>query len=96
MLIALDYFDASINRIGAWVTGVRSMHKALLTALLMPHAALKELQDSANYGKLMYLNELFKTMPVGDVWNEYLTRQGMTEEWYGEVEAYETEVLSKR
>ena len=96
VLIALDYFDASINRIGAWVTGVRSMQKALLIALLTPHAALKELQDSANFGKLLHMNELFKTMPFGDVWCEYLTRQGLVDDWYAEADAYEAEVLSKR
>ena len=59
-------------------------------------AALKKLQDEANFGKLMYMNELFKTMPMGDVWNEYLARQGMNNEWYAEVEKYEKEVLSLR
>lgn len=94
--IALDYFDASINRIGAWVTGQRSMQKALLYAMLLPNDALKNLQETAQFGKLMYMNELFKTMPFGDVWNEYLRRQNLSEEWYGEAEAYEKEVLSKR
>ena len=96
VMIALDYFDASINRIGAWVTGERSVEKALLYALLLPHEDLKALQNSANYGKLMHINELFKTMPLGDVWNEYLSRQGLTDDWYAEAEAYEAEVLSKR
>ena len=77
VLIGLDYFDASINRIGAWVTGERSMQKALLFALLLPNEALKELQDTANFGKLMYLNEELKLLPLGDLWNEYLARQGM-------------------
>ena len=94
--IALDYFDASINRIGAWVTGQRSMQKALLYAMLLPNDTLKNLQETAQFGKLMYMNELFKTMPFGDVWNEYLRRQNLSEEWYGEAEAYEKEVLSKR
>ncbi len=96
VIIGLDYFDASINRIGAWVTGERSMQKALLYALLLPNAQLKALQDEANFGKLMYMNELFKTMPMGDVWNEYLAKQGLSDEWYGEVEKYEKEVLSAR
>ena len=96
VIIGLDYFDASINRIGAWVTGVRSMQKALLYALLLPDAEMKALQDKANFGKLMYLNELFKTMPLGDVWNEYLAKQGLSDEWYGEAERYEREVLSGR
>ena len=96
VIIGLDYFDASINRIGAWVTGERSMQKALLYALLLPNAQLKALQDEADFGKLMYMNELFKTMPMGDVWNEYLAKQGLSDEWYGEVETYEKEVLSAR
>lgn len=96
VIIGLDYFDASINRIGAWVTGERSMQKALLYALLLPNAQLKALQDEADFGKLMYMNELFKTMPMGDVWNEYLAKQGLSDEWYGEVEKYEKEVLSAR
>ena len=95
-IVRNDYFDASINRIGAWVTGERSMQKALLYALLLPNAQLKALQDEANFGKLMYMNELFKTMPMGDVWNEYLAKQGLSDEWYGEVEKYEKEVLSAR
>ena len=94
--IALDYFDASINRIGAWVTGQRSRQKALLYAMLLPNDTLKNLQETAQFGKLMYMNELFKIMPFGDVWNEYLRRQNLSEEWYGEAEAYEKEVLSKR
>ncbi len=96
VLIGLDYFDASINRIGAWVTGERSMQKALLFALLLPNETLKELQDKANFGKLMYLNEELKLLPLGDIWNEYLARQGMNNEWYAEVEKYEKEVLSLR
>ncbi len=94
--IALDYFDASINRIGAWVTGQRSMQKALLYAMLLPNDEMKKYQDEANFGKLMYTNEKFKLMPMGDVWNEYLERQGMSDEWYQEVEKYEKEVLSAR
>ena len=96
VIIGLDYFDASINRIGAWVTGVRAMQKALLYALLLPNAELKSLQDEANFGKLMYLNEEFKTLPLGDIWNEYLARQGMNNDWYAEVEKYERDVLIKR
>ena len=96
VLIGLDFFDASINRVAAWVIGTRSMQKALLYALLLPNAEMKALQDKANFGKLMYLNELFKTMPLGDVWNEYLAEQGLSDEWYGEAERYEREVLSGR
>ncbi|MBQ8884837.1 MAG: L-rhamnose isomerase [Clostridia bacterium] len=96
VLIALDYFDASINRIGAWVTGQRSLQKALLYALLLPNEILKELQDGAKFGKLMYLNEKFKLFPLGDIWEEYLARENLSSDWYKEVELYEQEVLSKR
>ena len=96
VLIGLDYFDASINRLSAWVTGVRSMHKALLAALLLPNEELKKLQDENNFTKIMYLNEKFKMMPIGDVWNEYLERQGLSDDWYSEIEKFEKEVILKR
>ncbi len=96
VVIGLDYFDASINRIGAWVTGVHSMHKALLNAILLPYAEMKKLQDTCNFGKLMFVSERFKTMPFGEVWAEYLRRYNLSQDWYGEVEAYEKDVLSLR
>ena len=96
VIIGLDYFDASINRLSAWVTGVRSMQKALLCALLTPYEELKKLQDENNFTKIMYLNEKFKTMPVGDVWEEYLTRQNLNDDWFEEIEKFEKEVIAKR
>lgn len=96
VIIGLDYFDASINRLCAWVTGERSMQKALLNAMLQPYAETKKLQDENNFSKIMFLNEKFKMMPVGDVWDEYLRRQGLSEDWFGEVEAFEKEVIAKR
>ena len=96
VLIGLDYFDASINRFVAWVTGVRSMQKALLSALLLPNDELKTLQDENNFTKIMYLNEKFKMMPIGDVWCEYLERQGLSDDWFAEVEKFEKEVISTR
>lgn len=96
VFIATDYFDASINRISAWVTGVRSIHKALLYALLQPDTRMKELQESAKFTQLMALSEEMKTAPFGDVWNEYLERQGLKNTYYDEIEKYEKEVLSKR
>jgi len=74
VLIGLDYFDASINRIAAWVTGQRSMQKALLYALLCPNEEMKALQDAGNNSRLMVLNEEIKTLPFGDVWEEYCNR----------------------
>ena len=98
VFMALDYFDASINRIGAWVTGFRNMEKALLYALLTPHENLKEMQDISNFSKLMVMQEELKTLPFGDVWKEYCSRCGAPYdgEWFEEVERYEKDVLSKR
>lgn len=95
--IALDYFDASINRISAWATGARNMQKALLYALLSPNKELKALQDGGNFTKLMVLQEEVKTLPFGDVWREYCLRQGVKAcDWFEEVEAYEKNVLANR
>ena len=96
VFIATDYFDASINRISAWVTGVRSVQKALLYALLSPNARLKELQERSDFTEVMYLQEEMKTMPFGDVWREFLSREGVCEDYLSEVKEYENEVLSKR
>ena len=97
VLIGLDYFDASINRISAWVVGMRNMQKALLFALLQPHAYLSELQDKAEFSRLMALNEELKTLPFGEVWEEYLCRQNIVgAEWFDIVKEYEDGVLSKR
>ncbi|MBQ8309166.1 MAG: L-rhamnose isomerase [Clostridia bacterium] len=96
VIIGLDYFDASINRLCAWVTGVRSMQKALLYALLLPNEELKRLQNENDFTKIMYLNEKFKLMPVGDVWEEYLSRQGLSDDWYEDIEKFEREVIAKR
>ena len=95
--IALDYFDASINRISAWAVGARNMQKALLNALLEPSKTLKTLQDEGNYTKLMYLQEELKTLPFGEVWEEYLKRQSVKNiDWFDEVEKYEKEILLNR
>ena len=96
--IALDYFDASINRISAWVTGYRNLQKALLYALLQPAEELKKLQEEQNFSKLMVVQEELKTMPFGDIWDEYCSRCGkpLDREWFTEVEKYEKEVLAKR
>lgn len=96
--IALDYFDASINRISAWVVGYRNLEKALLFALLTPHELLKDLQDSQNFTKLMVMQEELKTMPFNEIWDEYCMRCNAPKdgEWFETVEKYEREVLSKR
>ena len=74
--MALDYFDASINRISAWVVGMRSWQKALLNAMLMPNEALKKLQNESRFTELMAIQEELKTMPFGDIWKEYCRRCG--------------------
>lgn len=94
--IGLDYFDASINRLSAWVTGQRSMQKALLYALLMNHDELKKLQDEADFTALMVKQEEYKTLPFGAVWKEYLKRENLSEDYLTEIKKYEKEVLSKR
>ena len=98
MFIALDYFDASINRISAWVTGFRNLQKALLFALLQPNAAMKKLQDEGNWTKLMVVQEEMKTMPFGEVWDAYCRACGkpVDGEWFPAIEAYEADVLTKR
>ena len=96
VFIATDYFDASINRISAWVTGVRNVQKSLLFALLQPEAELKKLQNENNFTEVMYLQEEMKMMPMGEVWEEFLTRSGVEKNYLAEVKKYESEVLSKR
>jgi len=99
VLIGLDFFDASINRIAAWVIGTRNAQKALLFALLQPNARLRALQDSGNFTEQMMVAEETKTLPFGDVWEEYCRRQNVPaddEEWFGEIMKYEKEVLSAR
>ena len=95
--IALDYFDASINRISAWTVGFRNVQKALLGALLeLP--TLKEMQNKGNFTKLMVVSEEVKTLPFGEVWNEYCRQCGkpLDGEWYNIVEDYEKGELLKR
>ncbi len=96
VFIATDYFDASINRICAWVTGVRSVEKALLFALLQPVERLRELQDAGDFTEVMYLSEELKLAPLGDVWNEYLRREGVSADYLTEIKEYEREVLINR
>lgn len=97
--MALDFFDASINRITAWTVGFRSWQKALLNALLMPNEKLSQLQDSASFSELMMLQECVKMLPLGDVWEEYCARQGVPAndfEWFAQIREYEQNVLLKR
>ena len=95
--IALDYFDASINRIAAWVVGARNMQKALLWAALQPYELMRKLQDGADFTALMVLQEELKTLPFEAVWSEYLARENVKgADWYDEVKEYEKTILRNR
>ncbi len=98
VLIGLDFFDASINRVAAWIIGTRNMQKALLYALLLPNAKLKALQDKGDFTEKLMLDEEMKTYPFGDVWEEYCRQSGVPadESWYAEIKAYEQDVLLNR
>lgn len=98
VFIATDFFDASINRIAAWVIGVRSVQKALLFALLQPSEELRRMQDSADMTSLMAYQEEFKFLPFSEVWNEYLERAGLGLglSFLDEIRKYEKDILLKR
>lgn len=96
VFLATDFFDASINRISAWVTGLRSVQKALLFALLQPVDQLKAYQDEADFTSLMVVQEDLKTLPFGDIWEEYLRREEVPENYLPIVKDYEKEVLVNR
>ena len=92
----LDYFDASINRIAAWVIGARSLLKALLIALVEPTQTLREMElNGDRTGRLALMEEL-KTLPFAAVWNRYCEMQGVPAgaAWLNEVRAYERDPLS--
>ena len=98
ILIGLDFFDASINRIAAWVIGARNIQKALLFAMLEPTEMLKELELKMDYtARLAWLEEL-KSMPFEAVWDKYCDECGVPTgtDWIKEVKDYENEVLLKR
>ncbi len=96
--IGLDYFDASINRIAAWVIGSRAAQKALLAALLEPTARLREYEINGNFTARLALLEELKTLPLGAVWDEFCRRTNVPVgfAWLDAVARYEREVLSRR
>ena len=98
VIIGSDYFDASINRVAAWVIGARNIQKALLYALLIPHASLAALQDEGRFTELLAMQEEIKTFPFTDVWAEYCRRMKVPAgpDWMKTIHAYTEEVLSKR
>jgi L-rhamnose isomerase len=96
--IGLDFFDASINRIAAWVIGTRAMLKALLVALLEPTAMLKKLELDGDFTARLALLEEFKALPFGAVWDHYCVRQSTPsgQGWLEQVKTYERQVLAHR
>ena len=98
VIIGLDFFDASINRVAAWVIGARNMEKALLYALLQPHQAMKKLQDEGKFTELLMQQEELKSYPFGAIWEHYCETQNVPadESWYKTIAKYEEEVLSLR
>jgi len=98
VIIGLDFFDASINRIAAWTIGSRNMIKALLNAMLIPNDKLRKLQDEGNFTERLALTEEFKTYPIGAIWNYYCEKENVpvAESWLTDVKKYEETELSKR
>ena len=96
VFIATDYFDASINRISAWVTGVRNVKKAVLYALLTPHAQLRKLQDENRTTELMLMQEQLKMMPFGEIWEEYCRRENVDVDPTEAILDYEKKLLVNR
>ena len=98
VLIGLDFFDASINRISAWVVGMRNMQKALLVALLTPCSEFAKFQNDGRFYELMALQEEIKTYPIGDIWNHFCEISNVPEmqNWLPEVKKYEENVQLKR
>lgn len=98
VIIGLDFFDASINRVSAWVVGMRNMQKALMYAMLTPNKKLAALQNEGNFTELMMMQEELKFYPFADVWNYFCEINGVPakEDWFKDVVSYEKDVLSKR
>ena len=96
--LGLDFFDASINRVAAWVIGMRNAMKALLIALLEPTDSLRQLEAAGDFtGRLAMLEEL-KAMPFAAVWDAFCLRRGVppAQAWLADLRAYETNVQAKR
>jgi len=96
--VGLDFFDASINRTAAWIVGTRNMQKALLIALLEPIVSMQEYQNAGNFTDLLCMHESIKTLDWGAVWNEFLKREQVLDDFsiLEAVHTYEKEILDKR
>ena len=97
-IIALDYFDASINRVAAWVLGMRNMQKELLKAMLTPWKDLTKLQNAGRFTEQLVLQEEYKNYPAEEVWAALCARAGVVADaaWLKSVAAYAKDVLSTR
>ncbi len=98
VLCALDYFDASINRVAAWVIGVRCAQKAILSAYLAPNALLRKCEYEGDFTSRLALQEETKNLPFAPVWDMYCLKQNVPvgDSWLAEIKQYEKDVLSKR
>lgn len=96
--IGLDFFDATINRVAAWVIGTRNTIKSLLIALLSPVNELKKLELEGDYTSRLALTEELKTYPFGAVWDYYclVNNVPVGNQWLENIKQYEKEVLLKR
>ncbi len=96
--VGLDFFDASINRLAAWVMGTRSTLQALLMALLEPSETLRACEAAGDFTSRLALHEAQKTMPFGAVWDYHCLREGVPvgAHFLDEIRAYETKVLAAR
>ncbi len=96
--VGLDFFDASINRVSAWVVGMYNMQKAMLSAFLTPMETLTKLQEENQFTKIMALQEALKTYPFMDIWNYFLYTHNKPTHftWFKEIETYEATVQRKR
>jgi len=98
IMIGLDFFDASINRLAAWAVGMRNTQKALLMALLMPNEMLKSAQDDMRYTDMLVYTEEMKSYPFAPIWEEFCSQSGIDayDGWYTKIKAYEAEILKTR
>lgn len=96
--LALDYFDASINRVAAWVIGARNSQKALLKAMLEPTTKLQKMETNGDFTSRLALTEEYKSYPFGAVWDYFCEKNGVPvkESWLNDVKTYEKDVLNKR
>lgn len=98
VFIGLDFFDASVNRIAAWVIGTRNVKKAILKSLLIPHLQIEEAGNNLDFTKVLMLNEEVKSLPFDVIWEKFCEIENVESSsyWYDEVIKYEKDVLEAR